>query len=208
MAVRVNSSSQHIADSPESGALQGERRIGIIYMEESGRGLTHPFFSLILDAFKKEAESRGCEITFLNTGIPGSGMICTLDIGDKSNIHPTRKIEVGRRLANLALAKTYGREIDALSPRFASMEVSGNRIMVSVQDEPLAPPTDSYTGFEICGADKKFYPANALLSGGRIAVSSPSVSAPVAVRYCFYNYKVGNVKGQNGLPLMPFRTDK
>ena len=72
--MRVNSSSQHIADSPESGALQGERRIGIIYMEESGRGLTHPFFSLILDAFKKEAESRGCEITFLNTGIPGSGM--------------------------------------------------------------------------------------------------------------------------------------
>ena len=153
-------------------------------------------------ALMREAQEKSLE------SIPGSGMICTLDIGDKSNIHPTRKIEVGRRLANLALAKTYGREIDALSPRFASMEVSGNRIMVSVQDEPLAPPTDSYTGFEICGADKKFYPANALLSGGRIAVSSPSVSAPVAVRYCFYNYKVGNVKGQNGLPLMPFRTDK
>ena len=29
--------------------------LGIIYAEESGRGITHPFFVLILDAFKEEA---------------------------------------------------------------------------------------------------------------------------------------------------------
>ena len=40
--------------------------LGIIYKEESGRGLTHPFFSLILNAFKNEAEKQGFDITFIN----------------------------------------------------------------------------------------------------------------------------------------------
>lgn len=48
------------------------RRLGIIYTEDSGRGLTHPYFVLILDAFKREAEAHGCEITFLNHSIPGN----------------------------------------------------------------------------------------------------------------------------------------
>ena len=49
-------------------------RLGIIYTEDSGRGLTHPFFVLILDAFKREAEAHGCEITFLNLRLPDRQM--------------------------------------------------------------------------------------------------------------------------------------
>lgn len=44
--------------------------LGILYAEESGRGLTHPFFVLILNAIKAEAASRGYDITFLH---PGAG---------------------------------------------------------------------------------------------------------------------------------------
>ena len=40
--------------------------LGIIYVEESGRGITHPFFVLIIDAFKQEAERLGYDITFIN----------------------------------------------------------------------------------------------------------------------------------------------
>ena len=140
--------------------------------------------------------------------IPNCGMVCTLDLGEENNIHPTRKIEVGKRLGDLALAKTYGRDISALSPRYASMEVSGGKILITTKDEPIAASSSALTGFEICGADKVFKAANATIEGGRIAVSSASVSAPVAVRYCFHNYQEGNVKGANGLPLMPFRTEK
>lgn len=50
------------------------KRLGVIYTEESGRGLTHPFFVLILDAFKREAEEHGCEITFLNSRLVGEDM--------------------------------------------------------------------------------------------------------------------------------------
>ena len=42
------------------------RNLGIIYREESKKGLTHPFFSLILDSLKAEAEARGYSITFIN----------------------------------------------------------------------------------------------------------------------------------------------
>lgn len=42
--------------------------LGILYAEESGRGLTHPFFVLILNAIKDEAASRGYDITFIHPG--------------------------------------------------------------------------------------------------------------------------------------------
>ena len=42
------------------------RNLGLLYEEESGKGLTHPFFVLILNAFKAEAESLGYEITFIH----------------------------------------------------------------------------------------------------------------------------------------------
>lgn len=49
-----------ISDAPE------RRSLGVVYEELSGRGLTHPFFVLILNAFKEEAEGRGYEMTFIN----------------------------------------------------------------------------------------------------------------------------------------------
>ena len=42
--------------------------LGILYAEESGRGLTHPFFVLMLNAIKDEAASRGYDITFIHPG--------------------------------------------------------------------------------------------------------------------------------------------
>ena len=69
--------------------------------------------------------------------------------------------------------------------------------------------------FEIAGKDKIFYPAKAQHfwqpGGGywdeAIKVSSPQVKKPVAVRYCFKNFQIGNVKNGANLPLFPFRTD-
>ena len=54
-----------------SGASALKRSLGILYQEGSGKGLTHPFFILIMNAFKVEAEARGYEITFINMGPEG-----------------------------------------------------------------------------------------------------------------------------------------
>ena len=64
-------------------------------------------------------------------------------------------------------------------------------------------------GFEIAGADKIFHPANVKLNNeiNEIVVSSEEVNNPVAVRYCFHNFQLGNLKSQQNLPVIPFRTD-
>ena len=49
------------------------RNLGIIYADESGRGLTHPFFVLILNAFREEAQERGCNVTFINPVLEEGG---------------------------------------------------------------------------------------------------------------------------------------
>ena len=41
----------------------------------------------------------------------------------------------------------------------------------------------------------------------RIIVTSPEVKKPVALRYCFRNFQLGNLANAGGLPLFPFRTD-
>lgn len=49
----------------DSARAQESRSLGILYAEESGRGLTHPFFSPILNAVKEEAAQHGYDITFI-----------------------------------------------------------------------------------------------------------------------------------------------
>ena len=43
--------------------------LGLIFQDENARGLTHPFFAPLINAFKNEAEMRGYDITFLNHNI-------------------------------------------------------------------------------------------------------------------------------------------
>lgn len=40
-----------------------------------------------------------------------------------------------------------------------------------------------------------------------ITVVSLEVKKPVALRYCFKNFQLGNMANAGGLPLFPFRTD-
>lgn len=40
--------------------------LGVLFIDEGGRGLTHEFFAALLDSFRKEAEKEGYDITFIN----------------------------------------------------------------------------------------------------------------------------------------------
>jgi sialate O-acetylesterase len=40
-----------------------------------------------------------------------------------------------------------------------------------------------------------------------VKVFSPSVTEPVAVRYAFQDFVVGDLFGTNGIPVSSFRTD-
>ncbi len=56
-------------------ALKTDRthNIGVLFVDEAGSGLTHDYFSNVLDSFKREVEKHGYDITFIsnNKDYPG-----------------------------------------------------------------------------------------------------------------------------------------
>lgn len=146
--------------------------------------------------------------------IPNSGMATTTDLGEEYMIHPSRKSEVGQRLAALALAQTYGMGgFEAKAPRLISFRVDDGKIILKMDNagKGLGPWSHGpMTGFEIAGEDKVFHPARAHTSDNprdEIRVWSEEVKNPVAVRYAFRNFPKGNLQNTFGIPAAPFRTD-
>lgn len=145
--------------------------------------------------------------------IPNSAMICTNDLVEPyeaRNIHPKDKRTVGRRLAYLALEKTYGvKGIRSVGPVYRSMEVKDGAVILSFDNaDDGFNQMKGMTGFEVAGKDHVFYPAQAeTVNVKQIKVTCPDVADPVAVRYAFRDFQIGNVKNLRELPLYPFRTD-
>lgn len=142
--------------------------------------------------------------------IPNSGMAVLMDIAEEFNIHPADKTTGSKRLAYMALAKTYGlKGFGYESPAFELMVVSGNTVTIKFSNAPMGLTAygKPLTQFEIAGANKIFRPAKALISGGTIVVSAPDVKDPVAVRYAFKDFIVGELFSVEGFPVSSFRSD-
>ena len=154
-----------------------------------------------------EAQAKSLDV------IPNSGMITTLDIGEFGTIHPSRKQEIGYRLAYLALHNDYGvKGIIPMAPTYKEVTFENGTAVVTFDTHDgmgLSPAMVELEGFEIAGADKVFYPATGKVTNwnNKVVVSSPKVSEPVAVRYCFRNWGVGTLFNNYGIPVGPFRTD-
>ena len=142
--------------------------------------------------------------------IPNSAMAVLMDIGEQKSIHPMHKQEGGERLALLALANTYGlKGFGFASPLYDSMNVSGSlaNIYFSNARNGLTSFGKPLSLFEVAGADKVFYPAQALITNNGVTVSAPQVKQPVAVRYAFKDFITGDLFSNEGLPVSSFRTD-
>jgi len=141
--------------------------------------------------------------------LPRVGLAVITDVGDKDDIHPTKKQPVGARLALLGRGIAYGEKIGFSGPVYRSSQLKGNKIIVSFDHVAggLETRGGRLRGFAVCGADKKFVWADAEIDDGHVLVSSPRVKRPVAVRYGWADYPVVNLFNRDGLPASPFRTD-
>ena len=141
--------------------------------------------------------------------VPKYGLAVITDVGDKDDIHPTKKEPVGARLALLAQKIAYGKNIVAEGPTFKSMKVKGNEAVLSFDNVGggLEPKNADLTGFAIAGDDGKFVWAKARVEGNKVVVNAPSVEKPTAVRYGWADFPVVNLANKEGLPASPFRTD-
>jgi sialate O-acetylesterase len=142
--------------------------------------------------------------------IPNSGMIVLMDNGEENSIHPTDKEIVGKRFAYLALGDTYKWKGFAYqSPSLDSLLIAGNLATIKFKNVPngLTSFGKPLTQFEIAGADKIFRAATANIRNGTIVLSSPLVTTPVAVRYAFKDFIMGELFSTEGYPVSSFRTD-
>jgi len=143
--------------------------------------------------------------------VPRTGMVVTGDItSDPGDIHPKNKQDVGLRLANLALAHTYGvAGIVARSPMYESHAVEKGRVRVrfSHAERGLLVKGPQVRALFVAGADQHFVPAQAKVEGSTLVVWSKEVKDPVAVRYAFSNDATLSLFDEGGLPVAPFRTD-
>jgi len=170
-----------------------------------------PFFFVQIPGWKnhfpemKEAQL----LTWKKT--PNTGMAVAFDADDTLDVHPGNKQPIGERLALIAKALVYKEKIEYSGPVYESF--------VATKDDAIE-LTFSHIGgglvakdgaelkdFTICGSDKVFVPAKAIIKGKKVLVFSELVKKPVAVRYGWRLCPQGNLYNVEGLPASPFRTD-
>ena len=161
-------------------------------------------WALYNSAFLREQQEK------VEAMVPNCRMAVLMDTGIKDVIHPRKKRLAGERLAFLALSNTY--DIKGL-PEFAKYKE------VTFQNDTAVVAFDrskewvyfengsTSNNFEVAGPDSKFYPATKVwVARNRVYVISDKVKKPVAVRYAFKDWAIGDLM-HDGLPVSSFRSD-
>lgn len=138
-------------------------------------------------------------------GLDHTGLAVTLDVGDNEDIHPAAKQPVGERLARLALARHYGKQVACDGPLLGGITTRGAevRLHFTMATGGLVLEHGG-AGFELAGADGHFVAATARLDGDLVVVHADAVAAPRVVRYAWGAAPPWSLRNGAGLPAPPF----
>ncbi len=175
-----------------------------------------PFYFVQLAPFGKlnsePVESNWAELReaqrLASVNVSNTAMAVITDYGNPGDIHPIWKEPVGNRLAAAALAKVYKKDVPYQGPAFKSMQVYGDRAILSFDNatDGLEAKGSELTGWTVAGEDHKFFNARASIVGDRVVVSSPEVAKPAVVRYGWCDAPIVNLYNKAGFPASPFST--
>lgn len=142
-----------------------------------------------------------------------SGLAVSVDIGERYDIHPANKQELGRRLARAARHVIYGESLPPSGPLPVAATREGDTVAVSFRDvtgKLVAYSSNHPIGFELCGtqADSCSY-ADADLRDGKVLLhlDTPPAQAIARVRYCWADSPFCTLYDEAGLPAVPFQLD-
>ena len=152
------------------------------------------------------------EAQTLTLSLPNTGMAVTTDIGNPTDIHPKNKLDVGKRLAAVALNKTYGKGNVFSGPSYQSFKADGDKIILSFTNTGSGLSAKNkygyLQGFEIAGPDHQFHYAKAYIDGDNVVVYQDGIKSPLAVRFGWADDAgENNLFNKEGFPAGPFRTD-
>ena len=168
-----------------------------------------PFLYVQISNFKSSTAEDWAELReqqLKTLALRNTAMAVTIDIGNPDNVHPADKVDVGLRLALAARALSYGEDISYSGPiyRQATPEGSSIRVWFEHHAKGLVAKGGELTGFEIAGADGKFFPTTARIDGNTVVATSDAVAEPVFVRYGWANSPQCNLFNGEELPASPF----
>lgn len=161
------------------------------------------YYSLLRQAQHETAKS-----------IPNCGIVVTNDLVEsyeQDNIHPAKKKEVGDRLACMALHRNYGySHIPCDSPEAVRCYRMQNSNELAVELTNTGNGMNRWMeieGLEVAGSEGIFYPVTYAYFEWEpkvLRIRSEFVHDPCEVRYGWGDFKPGNLKNTEGLPVAPF----
>jgi sialate O-acetylesterase len=170
-------------------------------------GYAFPFYYVQLSGIDRPLwpEFRDSQRRLLSE-IPRSGMAVSFDLGDSLDVHPTRKKEVGERLAVLALNDSYGKAIVSQGPVVNGAVQKGNTIVVSFSSSSrlLAAGDGVLRGFEVVTTAGSRLAAPAVLVKNRVHITIPDGEKISTVLYAYQPFSRANLVNEAGLPASTF----
>ena len=142
--------------------------------------------------------------------VSNTGMAVSSDRGDSLNVHPTRKKEIGERLAHWALNKTYGHNVIPSGPLFRSATFTDNAAYITFDyaKDLTTSDGDPIRTFEVAEQEGLYYPAQAVVENGKVKVWNDQVTHPKLVRYGWQPFTRANLVNEAGMPASTFRAIK
>ena len=183
-----------------------------------------PFYTVQISPFlytsRKDPKKHSAELLpkfweaqAMCTVIPGTDMIVTTDLVDNlKDIHPSYKWVVAHRLALKALAREYDHNVgESSGPVIKSVKRKRNKLILSFSHAGnglISSDGQPLSWFSIAGKDGKFVPATAVIKNNRVEIFSAEIKKPKYIRFAWNEAAQPNLFNKDGLPAMPFRTDR
>lgn len=151
------------------------------------------------------AELREAQRAVTNADVR-TGLAVAVDIGDRYDIHPTNKLEVGRRLALEARRVIHGATV-ARSPQPQEAHLAGGvlRIAYPAGSRLVTWGSDRVIGLQLCDTQTDCRWSEGRVDGDALVLPAPG--AAQRVRFCWGDSPVCNLYGPDGLPAVPFELD-
>jgi sialate O-acetylesterase len=172
-----------------------------------------PFFFVQLPGFARAgdqkksdwADMRDAQLSGLN--LPYVSMVVSIDQQDPDTIHPIKKYEIGKRLADLAAAQVYETGNFAFSPIVSTTKLNGANARVVFQNAYRGLKTSDgkpIRGFEVMDSGGGWHEAQVQIISPAVIVSAVGIGVVKGVRYCWSDNPSGNLVNSAGLPAAPF----
>ncbi|MFP3090162.1 sialate O-acetylesterase [Treponema sp. TIM-1] len=175
-----------------------------------------PFIFAQLAAFERDHFQRGDSFPELRRQqeraadtVPHTWMVCTMDLGERYNIHPGNKGPVGERLAAAALANVYGFDVPWRSPRVRGIhrgEDGSLRLRFDGCDGGILIRGGRIWGLRLLSRNAEVRRFAAHTQGDTLVIKPRGLAGPPIdeIRYAAEPYTKVNLFNAAGFPALPF----